>query len=254
MNEPLPPAETGPEQTTLTTSPEKHSQPRFFIKTLGRKPVIICLGLAVLLAVLFVLLTIGVLDDKLSHFDDRTEQVIGDLTFAGSQKLFDILGFMSKPVIFGACLGLALAVLGWRRLGWAVALLGLAAGGGALLSVVLKDTFQRVRPGVDLSEGIYSYPSGHALFATCVFGSLLYIGWLTLPSGWRRALWSLLMAGLILGLGISRVYFALHYTTDVIGGFLTGGSYVLLLIGLHQLLGGAKPFFKKPRFSETSSR
>ena len=254
MTEPLSPTETEAKQTTLTTSPEKNSQSRFFIKTLSRKPVIICLGLAVLLAVLFVLLTIGVLDDRLRHFDARTEQVIGDLTFVGSQKLFDLFGFMSKPVIFGAFLILALAVLGWRRLGWAVALLGLAAGGGALLSALLKDTFQRVRPGVDLSEGIYSYPSGHAMYATCFFGSLIYIGWLTLPAGWWRALWSLLMAGLILGLGVSRVYFALHYTTDVIGGFLTGGIYVLLLISLHQLLGGAKPFLKKPEFIEPSPR
>jgi len=95
----------------------------------------------------------------------------------------------------------------------------------------LKLIFHRLRPEsfFGLSPPTYSFPSGHSLFAACLYGALAAIAARHVSSAaLRTCIWAaaLLMA---LGIGLSRVYLGLHYPSDVLGGYLAGGAWLAFL-------------------------
>ncbi|RGC70920.1 phosphatidylglycerophosphatase B [Micromonospora sp. MW-13] len=126
-----------------------------------------------------------------------------------------------------------LAVVVWlyyrralRLAWWAVTTMAV----GGLLGALLKLLVGRDRP--DLLDPVaraagYSFPSGHALNATLAAGVLLLI---FLPYARKRpaARWALWAAAVVVaGLtGVSRVALGVHWTSDVIGGWLLGAATV----------------------------
>jgi len=137
-------------------------------------------------------------------------------------RLFTFIG--SFPVV--TAVTLAVLTWCWRR-GDRPALTGLL---GVIfvneaLNFALKDAFARPRP--DLFQEIatlhsYSFPSGHAMAATAIYGmSAVVIGRLVPP--WR--VWigaaSIVLAFLI---GLSRIYLGVHWVTDVLAGYAGGAS------------------------------
>jgi undecaprenyl-diphosphatase len=111
-------------------------------------------------------------------------------------------------------------------------LLLIAMLGALLLEQVLKLVFHRARPesffGIP-EPSSYSYPSGHALFAVCFFGTLAWILAARRSSRVARAaLWTgaILIAGLI---GYSRIYLGVHYPTDVIAGYASALVWLTVL-------------------------
>lgn len=116
--------------------------------------------------------------------------------------------------------------------------LALTTALGGLLNLLLKDLYQRVRP--DMFPSIfeltsYSFPSGHAMGSTICFGMLAYVVGRLLPSRLQRFLLGCIAALLVINISLSRVYFAVHYPTDIIGGCLAGLVWLLLMIDLVQV-------------------
>ena len=125
-----------------------------------------------------------------------------------------------------------------RRCGTAMCL-GLAIG-ALFVNLFLKVVIARPRPYLDQSQVFYqiwtlvgqhvesdmSFPSGHtnAAFAAMVPLFLL---------GNRRWSWLALVFAVLMG--VSRIYLCVHYTTDVLGGAVTGTIAGLLgtLIAVH---------------------
>src|SRR5437870_5881144 len=85
---------------------------------------------------------------------------------------------------------------------------------GALLLMELKRYFARARP--DLAEALrrasgYSFPSGHAMGSTIVFGALGYLA-LRSQRTWRTKAAALAAAvTLIITIALSRVYLGVHW-------------------------------------------
>ena len=112
----------------------------------------------------------------------------------------------------------------------------IGASGSLALNVLLKAAFHRARPGVDLEYLLptptsMSFPSGHTMGTTGVVGCLIVVAHvLRLP---RPVRWGITVFGstLILGVGLSRVYFGAHYPSDVLGGFLAAAAWVSALTG-----------------------
>jgi undecaprenyl-diphosphatase len=95
------------------------------------------------------------------------------------------------------------------------------------LLVLLKDTFERARPTLfgHLVLPSYSFPSGHALAAVAVYGSLGIVLTRLIPA--RRRIFEIGCPILISMIGLSRVYLGVHWPTDVLAGFAAGGFLVL---------------------------
>jgi len=95
---------------------------------------------------------------------------------------------------------------------------------GVLIGFVIKNIIQRARPE-NLLEKDYSFPSLHAT------ASILLYGWLSLQlwkQGRRRKAIALLILPLLIS--FSRIYLGVHWFSDVLGGLLLGGGW---LLGIH---------------------
>ena len=79
-----------------------------------------------------------------------------------------------------------------------------------------------------------SFPSGHALNLTAIFGFLLYLAYLHLPAGWPRRLVIALLALPIATIGLARVYAGAHWPSDALGGYLLGFLWLALTIHLYR--------------------
>jgi len=117
----------------------------------------------------------------------------------------------------------------WKREAWLFALTMIGAG---LLNITLKLAFKRPRPVpfFNLSPPeTYSFPSGHSLTSAVFFGALAAI--LTARIESRRvrvAIW-VVSTTMFLLIGLSRIYLGVHYTTDVIAGFVAALIWILVV-------------------------
>jgi undecaprenyl-diphosphatase len=99
----------------------------------------------------------------------------------------------------------------------------IALASGYALSTMFKYYFQRARP--DLWEIVarpqsYSFPSGHAMVSTIVYGSAAFLLEAVFPRyRWYFRLISVVLVCLI---GVSRIYLGVHWPSDVLAGFAAG--------------------------------
>jgi membrane-associated phospholipid phosphatase len=90
------------------------------------------------------------------------------------------------------------------------------------LSYVLKRVFRRARPlrengafGHRLKDG--SFPSGHSLTAFCF--------WMMCALIVATPLFALAAIAIVLLTGLSRIYMAVHWPSDVVGGYIIGAVW-----------------------------
>lgn len=102
----------------------------------------------------------------------------------------------------------------------------------ALLNQLLKNILQRPRPTEYriIQETGYSFPSGHSMASMAFYGYLIYLIYKYVEN--KNIKWVLiaLLSILICSIGISRIYLGVHYTSDVLGGFLISISYLVIYI------------------------
>lgn len=111
---------------------------------------------------------------------------------------------------------------------WIVALLG-----GLVINLLLKAWFARPRPTFanPLTVALfYSFPSGHATLSLVVYGLLTYFLRQATPHVWERILLTSGAILLVLLIGFSRLYLGVHYLSDVLAGFATGGLWLSFCI------------------------
>jgi undecaprenyl-diphosphatase len=103
------------------------------------------------------------------------------------------------------------------------------------LPTLLKLLIARPRPQVVMSEYAvsgYGFPSGHSFAAMAFYGFLAYLLSKHLPHRIARWICCAFCILAILGVGISRVYLHKHWVSDVLGGYLGGGVYLLAALCL----------------------
>ena len=100
-----------------------------------------------------------------------------------------------------------------------------ATAGSILLNNVLKLYFDRPRPEVFdrlTHTASSSFPSGHAMSATVVYGTVGYLLARLHKRPWARAVTLLLAVTMILLICFSRLYLGVHYPSDVLAGIVIG--------------------------------
>lgn len=102
---------------------------------------------------------------------------------------------------------------------------------GYALMQGLKFGFARNRPPIEdrlLNIDSFSYPSGHAMMTMIVFGLCAVVAYRCFA--WVRGhRWILLLAPLLsILVGLTRIELGVHWTTDVVSGWIFGVLWVAL--------------------------
>ncbi len=144
-----------------------------------------------------------------------------------------ILTFVGTPV--GLFLMVAPAVVllwrrGRRRL--VAYLVTTSLVGGAIDSIV-KILVNRPRPSLEepiITAHGKSFPSGHAMSSTFVYGALVLTFLPAIPRRLRLTV-VLGVALLVLSIGFSRLALGVHFLTDVLGGYVLGAAWLIASTG-----------------------
>ena len=115
---------------------------------------------------------------------------------------------------------------------------------GAIMIPILKEIINRPRPSEETvavlsNVGGYSFPSGHAFLAITVFGALFYMAdRLCGPNRNTTLAFRGVLVFAVLAIGASRVYLGVHWTSDVVGGYLLGGLALFMATRLFERVTG----------------
>ena len=141
--------------------------------------------------------------------------------------LFRRVGALGDPVVAGSIVIALCTIVGVRAHTWAP----LAAGVAALLGAIVITTVVRLATSRSNGYGpIDGFPSGHAMAAASVFGTLALLGaGSELPRPLKRLL-------IVLGVAVpvavawSRLALLDHVPSDVIGGVLLGAAWAATVV------------------------
>jgi undecaprenyl-diphosphatase len=146
-------------------------------------------------------------------------------------------GWMPVLLVFAVT-----AVCAYKRK-WVEAAFVIATLTSGILAGVLKMLVGRQRPpsftmnpsDIFQSFNQYAYPSGHVLFFVVFFGFVAYLAW-KFFAGWMRWITISVCAILIVLIGPSRIYLGEHWVSDVIGSYIIGTFWLIILVLLYQLV------------------
>jgi undecaprenyl-diphosphatase len=133
-------------------------------------------------------------------------------------------------VITAVALLAAVVVRSWLPVAVAVA----GGGGIALVIWAAKHLVSRQRPPLAdalIVPGGFSFPSGHATGAAAVGALCAWMStrWVVGRWGVQVGVWAVTVALIVL-IGFSRVYLAVHYPTDVLAGWFLGAAWAGVVI------------------------
>jgi undecaprenyl-diphosphatase len=196
------------------------------------------LGCAVVLVVVLAgagwLLSKVVHDDSIGRADsgvsrwlaDRRGGDLNDITAVTSE----VGGTLTITVL--AVLAVAVAAVVWRR--WREPMLvAVAVAGEVGIFLLVTLLVDRKRPPVthlDEAPPTSSFPSGHTAATIVLWGALAVLASERARSALVRGLFFTLAVVLPLIVACSRLYRGMHYPTDVLGGMLLGGVWLLATV------------------------
>lgn len=188
---------------------------------------------SLVLAYLFVRVGAVVLDGELATVDIAVrEWVLANRSAAGTAifSALTLLGAKELLVPVGV-------LVGWRLFrgtrGWLVLLVFCAIASAEYVSLV-KRAYRIPRPlgGIERSMGL-SFPSGHSAGSAAV---LVFLGYVAIRNGISPWIVAPIAAVIVLLVGVSRVYLDMHWTSDVIGGWIIGGAFGAGCCALFELI------------------
>ncbi|MFF2887511.1 phosphatase PAP2 family protein [Paenibacillus sp. NPDC057967] len=165
------------------------------------------------------------------------------LTEWRSEGLTTLLKGMSLLGSTAVIVAITLIAAGWFGYRYAWRYAGMLIGSvlaGYLINTLLKNGFGRVRPDTawELTADGASFPSGNAMLGMVMFGMIMIIflkesRW----SGGAKSVIAIILALLVVLMGVSRIYFHVHYLSDVLVGYSAGLAVIAVTLLLANIRG-----------------
>jgi undecaprenyl-diphosphatase len=199
------------------------------------------IGVAGLVASLLVLgfIANGVRDQEAFALDTWATPFLHNIQSPSFNALMNGLTTMGATlIVLPVLVVLGGGLLVVRRYG-AFTFLLVSLGGSMLIDSIMKLIFERPRPKLDYAAVLpdYSFPSGHAMNGVAFYVAIALIFWSVF--GRKVGIVSLIFASVLaFGIGVSRIYLGYHYLTDVVGGWLAGITWLLIVGAVFRLRPG----------------
>lgn len=176
---------------------------------------------------LFLIIVEFYYQDKLYIFDNFVYNYVKNIINNPMTIIMKFITFFASPLW---CIVLAIIIIIFNKKLGKYFSINLALV--FLLNFVLKLVFARERP-IDINiitESGYSFPSGHSMVSAGMYGFLAYNLWKSKIKNGCKVIGFIGLVILTFLIGLSRIYLGVHYTSDVIGGFVLGIAYLVLFI------------------------
>lgn len=166
-----------------------------------------------------------VVQGRADAYDDVIMETVHRIDNPAMHNVMEAITQLGSHVAISSAAGLtALMMLkdGRKQDAWTVAV---STGGAMAINTILKNVFQRQRP-VELARRIklpksHSFPSGHSLLSAATYPIVAHH--LVQNRSVAAQAFVHTFAGVtILSVGFSRIYFGVHFPSDVLGGFAAG--------------------------------
>lgn len=177
------------------------------------------------LLIVFIILTYLVITDNISFYDDFFIEIIRNITEFKTM----FFKFITDFGDFFILVVITVLIFARNKKYGIYVLINLLLSSG--INSILKLIFVRERPlDMLISQGGYSYPSGHSFVSLAFYGFLIYLVTKMDLKPKIKNIIIVLLVLLISLIGISRIYLGVHYPSDVLGGFICGLIYLLIYV------------------------
>ena len=202
------------------------------IATVGTVGIVSCLLIIYIVAQI----SDEVLDKEAFAFDKVILLWVHSFANPSLDRIMHTITRLNDPDIVSVIAGVGLLLLIWKKCYPEAKIFCVNCAGGVILSYGLKSVFGKTRPDLwesAIKEVSFSYPSGHALGSTVLYGFLAYL----FATRFSQLAWLIyLMAVSLIGaIGLSRLYLGVHWPTDIIGGYGIGFLWLTFCITMLKL-------------------
>jgi membrane-associated phospholipid phosphatase len=180
-----------------------------------------------------------VVEGRADRYDEMIMDAVHTIDDPRVNQVMEAITQLGTHLVIGTAAGLtAIAMLrqGKKQDAWTVVV---STGGAMAINTILKNIFQRQRP-IEMARQItlpksHSFPSGHSLLSAATYPIVAHHLVQKQSIGVQATIHTL--AGLtILSVGFSRIYFGVHFPSDVLGGFAAGFGWLGLTSLSHTLV------------------
>jgi len=180
-----------------------------------------------------------VVGGRADRYDEMIMEAVHTIDNPAMHQVMEAVTQLGSHFAISSAAGLtALAMLknGKRDDAWTVVV---STGGAMAINTILKHTFQRQRPQ-ELARRIklpksHSFPSGHLLLSAATYPIVAH-HLVQNRSVATQAIVHTVATATILSVGFSRIYFGVHFPSDVLGGFAAGFGWLGLTSLSHAIV------------------
>lgn len=186
----------------------------------------------ILCSVIFAIFTYKVVADKTIYIDSIVYNYISNnIINKNRTEIVKVITNITSPImVIITFLILVLAIKDKKiKISLVINLLGIT-----IINNLIKVIIARPRPEINklVTETGYSFPSGHSITSMVFYGYLVYLTYKYINNKKIKIPLIIFLILLIPTIGLSRIYLGVHYTSDVLCGFLLGIIYLILFISI----------------------
>ncbi len=208
-----------------------------------RKPQGLMLTSLIIIAGTFLAGFVGVLQDvifkdPLTRIDTRIANLVPSIRTDEQTRFFNFITSLANVETIGLLLLIVGGILWYRRLRLSAGIFVVVSLGAEVTNYIVKHLVSRTRPEQSLSlirEDGYSFPSGHVMAATVVFGLLAYYIYRSTKSSAVKLLVLVSYISAVFLVALSRIYLGVHYPSDVIASALFGSFILSIVVGVIEI-------------------
>ena len=171
----------------------------------------------------------NVVDGDADRYDEAILQVVHRIDNEPMHRAMDAVTQLGSHVAIGTAAGLTGLMMLRRHRKHDAWTMAISTGGAMAINTILKNVFRRQRP-IEMARQIklprsHSFPSGHSLLSAATYPIVVHhlVERQSLPV---QAVAHTLAGMLIVSVGFSRIYFGVHFPSDVLGGFAAGFGWL----------------------------